>query len=362
MKKMYFQFFCFIVLPMITLAQKPPNDSIRYDLNKLYSYCLDVDVKSALVYVESVDPEKLSAKSKKVKAIFEERFKYDNDKSSYLNDKSSGIDDLLSMYHSYWRESLLNPDKNFDTIFRNQVAIFLSLKLKHPLSELISDDSINVYEKKYIESKGLHTTGFGRTGKLYDLLVWKTQNDTTYITDFHNEKISSRVYMMDDFVILGWMEYATFDLYYPSGWATREALYCVKKSYDLNSEDFLISYLAHEGRHFSDFKLFPKLSNADLEYRAKLTELSLLKTTLYDTIEFFINNSNFNSDNSHSVANYCAIRDLSIKVFGVEYEKDIAKWKSVKMKKINAKSYGLLKSNTKALKLKGTAVEKFIKP
>ena len=43
----------------------------------------------------------------------------------------------------------------------------------------------------------------------------------------------------------------------------------------------MISYLAHESRHFEDYQLFPKLKSADLEYRAKLTELSMANETLY---------------------------------------------------------------------------------
>src|SRR5690606_27472967 len=116
------------------------------------------------------------------------------------------------------------------------------------------------------------------------------------------------------------------------------------------------SYLGHEGRHFADHKLFPKLSSADLEYRAKLTELGLAKKTIYELIEFFINNANFGSDNGHSVANFCVIRDFSKAIFGVEFEKDINKWKIIPKKKINKLANKLLQANTKALQLKGADV------
>lgn len=94
---------------------------------------------------------------------------------------------------------------------------------------------------------------------------------------------------MDEFVTLGWTEFATMDKYHPGGWATDDALNCVKKAYDVSSETFLISYLAHEGRHCSDYKHFPKLRNsADLEYRAKLTELSMADSTLLQLIVFLL--------------------------------------------------------------------------
>lgn len=168
------------------------------------------------------------------------------------------------------------------------------------------------------------------------------------------------VLFMEDFVTLGWEEYATLGNYYPGGWATKDAIYCVKSAYDLKSENFLISYLAHEGRHFIDYKLFPKLESADLEYRAKLTELSLADKTMYELIEFFIQNANFASENAHSVANFCAIRDLSRSIFGIDFEKDISKWKSIRPSKINKAAYKLIQLNTKALQSKGLDVEKFI--
>ena len=85
---------------------------------------------------------------------------------------------------------------------------------------------------------------------------------------------------MEDFATLGWMEYATLGAHHPGGWTEEEGIYCVKKAYDVNSENFKISYLTHEARHFADKKLWPDLKSADLEYRAKLTELNLAQDTL----------------------------------------------------------------------------------
>ena len=257
--------------------------------------------------------------------------------------------------------SLLDNSKSYDTILTERVTNYLIANYPPALHLTRNEDSLDVYINKYVQSLGLHTTGFGRTGKFFDLLVWKNERDTTYSIYLKGEKINSRVIMMDNFITLGWEEYATLGVAYPGGWSTTEALYCVEKSYDLNSEHFLISYLAHEGRHFSDFILFPKLKSADLEYRAKLTELSMAQTTLYDLINFFIINSNYDSDNGHEVANYCAIRDISKIVFKTEFEKDINEWKKLSTKKINDAAYQAFVANTKALEKQGKDVEKYIK-
>jgi hypothetical protein len=86
----------------------------------------------------------------------------------------------------------------------------------------------------------------------------------------------------------------------------------------------------------------------------------MAKTTLYETIEFFINNANYDSDNGHSVANYCAIRDVSKVLFKKEFEKDLNKWKALSIKKIHKAAYKVLTINTETLK-KTPNIEKFIK-
>lgn len=355
-----------VIAVIITLSgnlysQNTQIDSMTIDYKKIYSSCLDGDVKTALSALELTDIKNLSEKDSEFKAKFESRFKNETDGSDYLESRKSQISDLLKIYRDYWRTALLDNSKNYDTLIFQNVSKFLSDNYLPPGGLIDNEDSLDVYLKKYIGSFGLHTTGYGKTGKYFDLLVWTTENDTTYTFSLHNEETKADVVFMEDFITLGWEEYATLDRYYPGGWATKNALYCVRKAYDTESENFKISYLAHESRHFADYKIFPKLMSADLEYRAKLTELSMAQKTLYKTIEFFINNSNYESDNGHSVANYCVIRDLSGILFKNEFEKDIEKWKEISTEHIHKAAYDLLKENTESLMKEGTDVEKYIK-
>ncbi len=350
-----FLFSCFLILNLISRAQ--------LSLEKIFSYALDGNMPEVLKGIEIDPSQHLSAKDSTIKIKFEERFKYSTDKSNYLSSRKSAIDSLLFIYHNYWRLSLLNPSKNYDVLLKGELVKFLSAKNK-PAKKLTSksnDDDLSAELKKYISSAGLHTTGYGNTGKLKDLLVWTTEKDTTYNFEINGEKISARVFLMDKFITLGWEEYATLDKLYPGGWATHDALYCVEKAYDLKSENFLISYLAHEGRHFADYKLFPELMSTDLEYRAKLTELSMANETLFTTIQVFIINANYESDNDHQVANYCVIRDLSKLLFKTEFEKDLAKWKTLSVETIHTAAIQALNSNTGDLKKAGKGVKKFIK-
>ena len=342
-------------------SQNIQNDNMTIDYKKIYFSCLDGDVKTALAALEFTDITNLNEKDSEFKTKFEKRFKNESDESDFLEKRKSPISDLLEIYRNYWRISLLDNSKNYDSLLIQNVTNFLTDNSLTAGEAIVNEDRLDIYLKKYIESFGLHTTGFGKTGKYYDLLVWTSEKDTTYTFSLHNEETKAEVVFMDDFITLGWEEYATLDRYYPGGWATKKAIYCVRKAYDLESENFMISYLAHESRHFADYKIFPKLMSADLEYRAKLTELSMAQKTLYKTIEFFINNSNYESDNGHSVANYCVIRDLSEVLFKNEFEKDINKWKEISTEQINKASYDLLKENTESLMKLGADVEKYIK-
>ena len=346
-----------------SFAQIIQNDEVKTDYRKIYAYCLDGNIIPALNILELYDSQKLSSKDLKFKTEFENRFKYAEDKSDFLEDRKSPINELLKIYRDYWRLSLLDNSKSYDSLLMRNLSVFFSSMYKLPLDnkDILQEDTIDVYLKKYISSFEFHTTGFGKTGKYSDLLVWKTEKDTVYKFSIFDEQVITPVIFIDDFITIGWEEYASLGRFYPGGWTTKEALYCVRKAYDLNSEDFLIDYLCHEGRHFMDYKLFPKLTSADLEYRAKLTELSLLKETLYEIIDNFIDNANYESDNGHSVADYCVIRDLSKVLFKVEFEKDISKWKKLSIEKINKSAYDILKANTKALKKQGAGVEKYIK-
>ncbi|MBI3139635.1 MAG: hypothetical protein HYZ15_13745 [Sphingobacteriales bacterium] len=341
------------------MAQAESQAAAKPDYTKVYRYCLDGDVMSAL-RVLGEGGYKLSRQDSIFKTRFESRFKGATDHSDYIGSRRSPIDGLLGIFQSYWRKSLLDNSGNYDTALLNNLFGFLQTTYSPGKQLFFNNDSLDRYLGRYISSLGLHTTGLGKTGRLYDLLVWGSEKDTTYSFTLNREKISSRVMLMDKFVTLGWEEYATLDKYYPGGWATDTALYCVKKGYDLSSEAFLISYLAHESRHFADYKLFAKLSSADLEYRAKLTELSMAKETLFKLLSSFINNANAKSNNGHSIANFCVIRDLSGRLFKTGFEADISKWKKLRIKKVNRVASKLLRSTTKQLLRIGRTVEKYI--
>jgi hypothetical protein len=185
---------------------------------------------------------------------------------------------------------------------------------------------------------------------------------TVYDVKLPKGHAATTVIFIENTITMGWEEYATFGRNYPGGWATSEELYCVRKAYDTTSENFKVSYLKHEGQHFASYKLFPKLTGADLEYRAKLTELYYADKTLYDIIRSFIRNANPEGRNAHAFGNYCVIRDLSKALFQEDFVTDLEEWKTIAPAHIHKQSKQLLKAHTKGLKKAGAqAVSEYIK-
>ncbi|PRX55132.1 hypothetical protein [Flagellimonas meridianipacifica] len=342
-------------------AQKTTDERETLDYGQIYSHALDANVKDIFPLLE-VDSEQLSEEDALFIENFNKRFKFEEDRSEYLKNKKSRIHDLQLIVREYWRKALLEPKNNFDDILAKEATAFLEKEYAAIKNRNIHRDSLGRLVSEYIESKGYHTTKeMGKTGRIFDLLVWESQRDSLYSFDLKNEEIQVKVVFMNDFVTLGWEEYATFGKRYPGGWATNNAIYCVEEAYDLESEKFKISYLAHEGRHVADKKKYPNLKGPDLEYRAKLSELSLAQKRVYNLLEAFTANANKNSKNPHPLANYCVIRDLSRLYFKLDFQKDVKSWKSVPPEKINRMANKLLKKNTRELQKRGASVERIIR-
>nr|WP_299381905.1 hypothetical protein [Allomuricauda sp.] len=333
--------------PLLITAQEKgtPLETIHYD--KIYSHCLDGNVKAALPLLE-VNMGSLDSTDLEFKNQFEKRFKWETDTSDYLKTKSSRIHDLHVIFRDYWREALLHPDENFERSMGQNAISFLTSNYDAAKNLQISPNNLGQVLADYIREQGYHTTSqVGKTGNIYDLLVWNKQRDTTYTFKIQKEKLTVKVVFMQDFVTLGWEEYATLGKYYPGGWATEDVIYCVEDAYDLESENFRISYLAHEGRHFLDKQKFPELKSVDLEYRAKLSELSLAEESLFDLIAHFTSNANPESTNPHPLANYRVIHHLSILLFQNDFEENMSRWKAVSTKKLNKTAYSLFKRDTR---------------
>ncbi len=245
-------------------------------------------------------------------------------------------------------------------------------ELKHRLDAILagwdpaytvsaSFDAASERARQAIERDGL----FALTGvspPYYELAIWKTQVRRNFQIALHDRRVETQVVFLDDFVSFGWAGYATCDRYHTGGWATTTALYAVNSAYDLKSEDFRVSYLAHQSRHFSDRQRFPKLEAPELQYRAKLTELTLALESAQSLIKTFTRRAGPDRSSPHDFAKYWVATHLSRDLFKSDVlNEDASHWDRVPAKGIRRAAKRLLTSNDAALiRAKLTSLERYL--
>ncbi|WP_338731463.1 hypothetical protein [Mangrovimonas cancribranchiae] len=252
------------------------------------------------------------------------------------------IDDISNIYREYWRTELLKEASEIRTdsfLYHNLAEYLLSNSLtklsKDSLQKTIKND---VELKKIIEKEGFKAK-FMYRDRLQDLIIWDSESSEKYEVSLPKDTIITTVKFIQNYVLNGYDDYATFGSSQVGGWAEKESatLYCNTNEYDLNSELFKISYLKHESLHFTDLNEYPNLSSTDLEYRAKIIELMFCsEATIYDRIAQFLNGADSeNRSHAHAYANYSLIKNLSKIIFKSKYVSDYNEWKPLPVEKIN---------------------------
>jgi hypothetical protein len=324
-----------------------PTDTLNYKL--INSLALKGDIKQILLLLDKATIR--NEKDSVFKKTFEKRFKFRTDLTDAVNDIPDGIRPLAALFHNYWRNALLHPATNDNHLFKARLRSFLEKenKQKRFIRQIISDRNLAVVYKAYIHSKGYFATDFGKTGFLYDFIAWKKMNPEPYTIELLDDTVHIQVNFIDAFISLGWISYARAGTSSPGGWATKAALYCVKNGYDTTSEKFHLSYLKHEGQHFSDYKHFGELPSRDLEYRGKLLEIFYADKELLSLLQSFIAGAKYDKNNAHPFANYCIVRNLARLIFQKEFEEDMERWRSTPKEVLQQAAKQLYKESTKAL-------------
>jgi hypothetical protein len=318
----------------------------------VYDAALGGDMARALALLDSVDVSRQSPEDSTARACLERRFR----NPPALEDLPPGSRRILNAYRLYWQSAMLRRASAADAqrALLNSLRAILTIPAQDSSRAATLDDA-SERAKSAIESEGLFALT-GVTSPYYELMIWRTRRPETYRVILPDRKLQVHVVFLDGFVSLGWAGYATCDRYHSGGWATKDSLYALASAYDTTSEDFRVSYLAHEGRHFSDYGRFPKLEQPELEYRAKLTELAVSKETTYGLITEFAGRNGRDRSVPHQVANYWVARDLGRVVFGADgVVSDPAKWRSIPADRIRNEARRLLRENDKKLQRLGAS-------
>ncbi|MEO8068045.1 MAG: hypothetical protein ABI599_10175 [Flavobacteriales bacterium] len=315
---------------------------------------LQGDMHKVVTRLNTLDDAALSPDQMHKKHLLIRRFDgFDED--FVFPTRDSTLMNIMAIYLRYWGEVLLEGDtKEHEAGLAYRISEHLrthvSALAKH--KEGWTSKKWNELLDAHLKSLGCYAA-IGKTGPFYDLLLHMQETEVRYPVTTPEDTLDVKVIFMDSVICNGWEGYATADTYFPGGWATNDALYCHHSSYDLASEQFSISYLKHEGKHFADYKRFPKLQSNDLEYRAKLVELGAATTTLYDLIRFFLGNNVYDANNAHAYANFCVMRDMSRVLFHSEQEADLEAWKRLPVETVQRTATELLKKNSRDLENAG---------
>jgi hypothetical protein len=206
---------------------------------------------------------------------------------------------ILSAYRRYWHAALIEPDR------RELAEAALTAELRNLIGrpDLIDYTALTTELKSRMGALGANTV-WGRTGLLYDFMLWKDQQTREFNVQLPGGSQRTTVYLLDDLPSAGWSRYATCGTSGTGGWATDQGLFAVMPTYGgTENEGFAINFLAHESQHFADYLRFPGLEAPELEYRAKLVELALADATRIATISRFTADQSDDRQNPHSFAN-----------------------------------------------------------
>ena len=212
---------------------------------------------------------------------------------------------ILQAYRQYWRDVMLRRALQTE----GEAALLRALNaILPPASDL---DAASEAARVAIEAEGLRALT-GVTLPYYELMIWRRSTPTRYAVALPEREVDVTVVFLEDFVSLGWAAYATCDRSHTGGWAGATELYAVKQAWNLDSESFRVSYLAHEAQHFADYQRFPKLAQPELEYRAKLAELALSSATTRQLLERFAARTGTDRGVPHHFAHYHLVRSLGL--------------------------------------------------
>lgn len=239
----------------------------RNPIEAYYRKCLQTDLPGALKTLprEFSQTAKVRAFQRKVNR----RFLAQTENLANLCPDAL-VSKVIEAYREYYRAALLSPRRaklHEETLRKRlEAAASKNKSLRwDPLEKMLANK---------FRQRGYFAL-FGRVTPFRSLLIWRKQKTRRFKVELSESLQEVDVVFLDQFVELGWLHFATFGRYYVGGWAKKDALYCVSQAYKYNfsGEIFRTSYLTHEAQHFSDYKNFPGLAQADLEFRAKLAEL-----------------------------------------------------------------------------------------
>jgi hypothetical protein len=290
---------------------------------------------------------------------FERRFNERTDALDLTRIESPVVREIAELFQSYWLDALMQeaPLDVLEESLRNRLDDLLIER--GFVSALDDEDTLFENVQALILREGYFAQS-GRTPPLLDLMIWTSNSTAVESVELTDGTYEIELNYIDDFVSYGWSNFAAFGMASTGGWAKTDGLYCICRHYDLDSEQFKLSFLKHEARHYADFALYPELQPADLEYRGKLTELAYSEEGIYGLLQQFTKGGNRVANAPHPLANWYVVEGLSRHLLDGKRPVDADAWESIPKDKIREAARRLLEEHDKKLSSLGPSTAKGI--
>lgn len=308
---------------------------------------LQGDLRSAQLLFSAQQSEELSAGSRELSRQFQSRF-VNRDEETAPDTGDALADGVISAYRNYWSQALTGEISEEQAGIRLHEALTQVLLSRDGSAGPIPADEIYPRLGQALQQKGFRML-HADAPPLKDLILWKNEEVRKFSVRLTDSTENVDVVFLSDIFSMGWKDYATFGLAFTTGWVENARLYCVDWAYDRNSEKFRVSYLKHEARHLADFRNFPALGSADLEYRAKLTELAFSSKTTTQLLDDFTRKSAMNPEAPHAYANYRVTRDVYRKINNTPMPESGNPWAQINTAKVSRAARALLEADTQKL-------------
>lgn len=321
-------------------------------VSRAYSHCLQGDVRPAIRLLKR-SQDRLSSHGLRLLSGLRRRFE---EKRLHLR---LGAADALTCavirtYRHYYTDVLSGRLRTSEAEGALQERLIRDLR-RHANGPPSSADlqTIEWLVADSLKSQGLFCLA-GRIVPHRHIHVWTREDVRTYHVELPSGRRRCTVRFVDGFLDQGWSHYATLGRYFAGGWADAKEITCVRKAYDLASERFRVSLLAHEAQHQADYEAFPRLGGADLEFRAKLVELSLTRWP-NRLAESFRRQAAPKPGAAHAFAAFVLIEDLASMVTGRRRVPPRAVWTPVAPARVRSAARELLDLHTQALRASTSA-------
>jgi len=335
-----------VALSCTAQRQQEPRDLFHTAMVQ----ALQMNLTETVSILQNIPLDKLNSEEREVAETVINRFSsltFQFDESKY-REYPEMVRSILSAYQEYLFNVLLNKIER-DVANSQFLETLVEITQMPPVLDdsLLTELNILVFTGERLEELGFHHFLDSRN-EIFDFMILKTQYEEEYEVELPVGTELLTVVFLDDFITFGWIGFATADYYHVGGWVMPDKIYCVKPSYDINSETFLISYLVHETQHFQDYRLFPHMENAygiELEYRAKLAEIIMGKEIVMQLLNSFELNQSDDENLPHPYANRILINNLRTRLSLPEN----SKWENIELSEIQVVARQLLSEDTMRL-------------